>query len=404
MRINEFTGDTAALKRLVSANVARLNTLMERDAVDALLVITIDNWRYMTGLPIHYSVSYANVNAAILRRGDELPSLLPLDFFANGIRPTAPWYPILKELPFLGTMEAYQPTGADKWPQLIADAFRELHLESGTVAIDPGMPWAIVDKLRSCLQTARFSDASRMLTEARIIKNRDEIDSIRRACRIADLAIDCALAEAREGISESELAGVVETVFRKNGAEHASMMPCIFSGDHPRLGYICSSDRKVKSGEVVRIDIGCVVDGYCCCIARSGFIGQTDPEVTEAYAFLREALSAGINSVRPGITNTQVHKSMHDTLQRKSKGEYGLDSYGGHGIGLGLHEQPMIGSFSAVSEIVLQPGMVFAIEPSIRLAGRGWLGLEDNVAVTQDGVEVLSHAKFGLQEPRTDSN
>lgn len=404
MRINEFTGDAAALKRLVNANVARLNTLMERDGADGLFVITVDNWRYLTGLPVHHSVSYANVNAAILRRGDELPYLLPLDFFANGIRPTAPWYPILKELPFLGTMEAYQPTGADKWPQLIADAFRELGLASGTVAIDPGTPWAIVDKLRSCLQGARFADASSILTEARIIKNRDEINSIRRACRIADLAINSALAEAREGISESELAGVVESVFRKNGAEHASMMPCIFSGDHPRLGYICSSDRKINSGELVRIDIGCVVDGYCCCIARTGFVGQMDPEVTEAYAFLRETLSAGIESVRPGITNTQVHKSMHDTLQKKSKGKYGLDSYGGHGIGLGLHEQPMIGSFSAVSEIVLQPGMVFAIEPSIRLAGKGWLGLEDNVAVNQDGVDVLSHAKFELQEQRTNSN
>ena len=377
---------------------------MERDGTDGLFVITSDNWRYLTGLPIHHSVSYANVNAAILKQGDKLPSLLPLDFFANGIRPSAPWYTILKELPFLGTNEAYQPTGADKWPRLIADALRELGLAEGILAIDPGMPWVMLDELRSCLRSARFLDASPLLTESRIVKSNDEIDSIRKACGIADLAIDSALAQTREGISESELAGVIESVFRKNGAEHASMMPCIFSGDHPRLGYICSSDRKVKSGELVRIDIGCVVDGYCCCIARTGFVGQVDSEVGEAYELLRETLNAGIKSVRPGIKNTEVHAHMHETLQTKSKGKYGLDSYGGHGIGLGLHEQPMIGSSSAVTEIVLQPGMVFAIEPSIRVTNKGWLGLEDNVAVTQNGVEVLNHAKFGLQEPRTECN
>lgn len=377
---------------------------MKRDGINGLFVITVDNWRYLTGLPIHHSVSYANVNAAILKQGDKLPSLLPLDFFASGIKSTAPWYSIIKELPFLGTIEAYQPTGADKWPRLIADAVRELGLAGGTLAVDPGMPWAILDKLRSCLPSVRFLDASALLTESRIVKSNDEIDCIRKACRIADLAIDCALAQAREGISESELAGVVESVFRKDGAEHASMMPCIFSGDHPRLGYICSSDRKIQSGELVRIDIGCVVDGYCCCIARTGFVGPVDSEVAEAYELLRETLAAGIKSVRPGIKNTDIHASMRETLQAKSKGRYGLDSYGGHGIGLGLHEQPMIGSSSTVIEIVLQPGMVFAIEPSIRLTNKGWLGLEDNVAVTQNGVEVLNHAKFGLQEPRTGPN
>jgi Xaa-Pro dipeptidase len=397
LKLNEFNLDAAALKSLVAANVARLNTLMDRDDIDGVFVITIDNWRYLTGLPVHHSLSYANVNAAILRKGDELPSLLPLDFFANGIRPTAPWYVIRKELPFLGTMEAYQPTGAGKWPALMADAFRELDLARGTIAVDPGMPWVIENQLESLLPEARFVDASPLLTEARIIKGPREIEAIREACQIADRAIEGALAAAGEGVSESEVAGVCETIFRQNGAEYASMMPNVFSGDHPRLGYISSSDRKIKSGELVRLDIGCVVDGYCCCIARTGFVGPADSEVSIAYELLHQTLNAGIEAVRPGATNVGVHQIMQETLHTKSKGKYALDSYGGHGIGLGLHEQPMIGSSSAVTEIVLEPGMVFAIEPSFRLDGKGWLGLEDNVAVTAGGVELLNHAKFALQ-------
>jgi len=397
VRLNVFDVDGAALKELVRGNLNRLDTLMARDGIDAVFAITFDNWRYLTGLPVHHSLSYANVNAAIYRKGDALPALLPLDFFANGIRPTTPWYPIRKELPFLGTPEACQPTGIGKWPRLMADAFAELGLTGATIALDPGTPWVMERELQSLLPSAKFLDASPLLTEARIIKTPDEIEAIRQACRIADLAIEGALAQAREGASESELAGICEALFRANGAEYASMMPNVFSGDHPRLGYISSSDRKIRSGELIRLDIGCVVDGYCCCIARTGFVGPDDPEVSEAYALLHATLNAGIESVRPGATNVDVHTVMQETLKTKSKGRYALDSYGGHGIGLGLHEQPTIGSASAVTKYILQPGMVFAIEPSFRIQGKGWLGLEDNVAVTATGVDLLNHAKFALR-------
>lgn len=397
MNLNQFTLDIVALKRLVHHNLTRLNGLMKRDRVDAVLAVTLDNWRYLTGLPVHHSLWYSAVNAAIFRRGDELPALLPLDFFANGIRPTTPWYPIRKELPFLGTPEAYQPTGTGKWPRLMADAFSELGLQGATIAVDPGAPWVLEEKLRLLLPSATFVDASALLTEARIIKNTEEIEAIRRACRIADVAIEGALAKAREGITECELAGICEILFRENGAESASMMPNVFSGDHPRLGYISSSDRKINSGELVRLDIGCVVDGYCCCIARTGFVGRPDPDVSEAYDVLRATLSAGIDAVKPGVTNVDVHAAMQQTARARSNGRYDLDSYGGHGIGLGLHEQPMIGSSTAVMKFELQPGMVFALEPSFRIKGRGWLGLEDNVAVTSSGADLLNHAKFGLQ-------
>ena len=397
MRINEYNPDIAHLKRLVEANVSRLNGLMDREGVDALFVNTFDNWRYLTGLPCHHSISYATVNAAILAGGSSLPDLLPLDFFASRIAVAAPWYSIIKELPFPGTPEPLQPTGASQWPGVIAEAFVELGLADGIIAIDPGTPWVIQGKLHTRLPKATFRDASDLLAEARLIKNEDEIEAIRKAGLIADIAIETALSQAREGMAEYELAAVVESVFRMNEAEYPSMMPCVFSGDHQRLGYICSSDRKLQSGELVRLDIGCAVDGYCSCIARTGFIGQPDAEVLEAYDLLRKVLRAGIEATRPGVTNTHVHEVMHEVLSEGSNKKFGLDWYGGHGIGLGLHEQPMIGSAGVVTEIVLQPGMVFALEPAVLLSDKGWLGLEDNVVVRPDGVEVLNQAQFELQ-------
>jgi len=397
MRINEYNPDTARARKLVESNVRRLNSLMERDGIDALFVNTFDNWRYVTGLPVHHSISYSTVNAAILVRGASLAVLLPLDFFASRIRVAAPWYTIIKELPFPGTPEPLQPTGSDQWPKLISEALMELGLANGVIAIDPGTAWVIQENLRSYLPKATFRDASNVLADARIIKNEDEVDAIRKAGRIADIAIEAALSKAREGISEFELAGVVESFFRSNEAEFPSMMPCVFSGDHPQLGYICSSDRKLRSGELVRLDIGCAVDGYCSCIARTGFVGQPDEELLRTYELLRSALRAGIESTRPGVTNSYVHEAMHQVLHEGSGGKYGLDWYGGHGIGLGLHEQPLIGRAGTVTEIVLEAGMVFALEPAILLEGKGWLGLEDNVVVRPGGSEVLNLAKFELQ-------
>ncbi len=397
MRINEFSPNIDAARKLAEANVRRLNGLLEREGIDALLVITFDNWRYLTGLPVHHSISYATVNAAVLTRGSPLPALMPLDFFASRIRVAAPWYPIIKELPFPGTPEPLQPTGSDQWPKLMAQALADLGVANGVIAADPGMPWVIEEKLRSLLPGATFRDASALLAEARLIKNEEEVAAIRKACGIADIAIEAALSEAREGVAEFELAAVVESVFRRNGAEYPSMMPCVFSGDHPRLGYICSSDRPLQSGELVRLDIGCAVDGYCCCIARTGFVGRPDSETERAYELLHRALCAGIEACRPGVTNTYVHEKMHQVLQEGSGGKYGLDWYGGHGIGLGLHEQPLIGRAGTVTEIVLQQGMVFALEPAVLLPGKGWLGLEDNVAVTTDAAEVLSRAGFSLE-------
>jgi Xaa-Pro dipeptidase len=396
MRINEFNPDLERLKLLVETNVDRLNSLMVEKSIDALFVITNDNWRYLTGLPVHHSVAYFTVNAAVLMKGAKLPLLLPLDFFASRIRTVAPWYSVVAELPFHGTPEPIQPTGANKWPAIIAGVLKDLGLAKATIAIDAGTPWFLLEQIKAVLKTARFVDASPLLTEARIIKNQYEQKSIAEACRIADCAIEAALDFSNEGVAESQIAGVVEAVFRKEGAEYATMMPSVFSGEHPLLGYLCSSDRRVHAGELVRLDIACTVDGYCCCIARTGFVGAPDNSLLKAYDVLRHALQAGIDAVSPGKTNTHVHEVMHHILQHESGGTHGLDWYGGHGIGLGLHEQPLIGRSNYVEEITLRSGMTFALEPSILIPGKGWLGLEDNVAVTQTSVEILSHARFNL--------
>jgi Xaa-Pro aminopeptidase len=394
MRINEFAPDVGFIKSLVGENVARLNSLMATRDIDAVFVITVDNWRYLTGLPVHHSLAYSTVNAALLAAGAELPVLLPLDFFASRIRVIAPWYRIAAELPFYGTLEPLQPTGVRKWSGIISDVLKHLGLEQACVAFDAGTPWVLQEHIKRELNRVRVIDACDLLSEARLLKNKYELQSIRHACSIADHAIEAALSFAKDGVAESEVAGVVEHVFQVEGAEYATMAPAVFSGDHPLLGYLCSSDRKLRTGELVRLDIACTVDGYCCCIARTGFIGAPDDEILNLYNLLRQALKAGIDAVSPGATNTQVHETMHTKLQRGSSNKYGLGWYGGHGIGLGLHEQPLVGRSQYVDEVVLKPGMTFALEPAIFIPERGWLGLEDNVVVTESGAEVLSKASF----------
>src|SRR5579872_6847718 len=166
MRINEFAPDVRHVRSLARENVRRLNALMATKHIDAVFVIALDNWRYVTGLPVHHSLAYSTVNAAVLVAGAEMPVLLPLDFFASRIHVIAPWYRIAAELPFYGTPEPLQPTGARRWSGIIADVLKQLGLQQATVAFDGGTPWVLHDHIRRELNTMHVVDACDLLSEA----------------------------------------------------------------------------------------------------------------------------------------------------------------------------------------------------------------------------------------------
>lgn len=396
MRIGDYVENVVDDKKLVELNSARLRELMHREKVDALFVISPDNWRYVTALPVHHSLYFSTVNAALVHKDARYPKLFALDFYRTGMQQRAPWFEEIVELPMRATREALQPMAVDKWPQIIASTMSKLGLAKAKIAMDPATPCVLKESLQEKLPGAHFVDGGMTLREARRVKNEEELKALRSACVLAEIAMEDAFEVIHEGVSELEIAAEIEYSFRVHGAEYPVFQPLVFSGVHRLLGYANPSSKTVRHGELVRLDIGCCSGGYNSCFARTVLVGRADDTVKEAFAAVRGSLEAAIAAARPGVTNVELHRILAGTLRERSGGKYNLDWYGGHGIGTGIHEDPMVGSKGSVDEVTLEPTMCLALEPSVVVAGRGWLGLEDNIVITSSGCEVLTRTRYGL--------
>jgi len=134
-------------KRLIELTVKRLKDEMSTEEIDALFVSTYDNWRYLTGLPVHFSSGMFFTNLSILTVDIDFPTLLPLGDLATFLDTVAPWFKDIRPLPFEGTREARQPLGAGLWMDIIANTLKDLGVDGGRIAFDPGA-WRLFKRAR----------------------------------------------------------------------------------------------------------------------------------------------------------------------------------------------------------------------------------------------------------------
>lgn len=383
-------------KRLVELNVERVKGEMQKEGVQALFVSTYDNWRYLTGLPVHFCLGMFLTNLSILTHDIDFPTLLPLGDMSAFLDTVAPWFKDIRLLPFEGTREARQPLGAGLWMEIIANTFKDLKVDGGKIAFDPGTPFCWKDELVRKLPQAEIVDAGNILRRARLIKNEEEQKAIRKACIIGEIGIQAGLAAVEAGKTEAEVAAVVEYHFRAHGGETPLATPFVIAGDYPSLGLLGPTHKVIRQGNLVRVDSGCSYGGYFSDFSRSVSVGKPDDEVKRVYEAVYEGLMAGVAAAKPGVKNTDLHRVINDTIKKLSNNRYELGWFVGHGLGVGIHEDPMIGAAGTIEEFVMQPGMYFCMEPAVVVKGKGMIGLEDDYLITGDGVEVLTHTEFHL--------
>ena len=397
MQVTSGVSPSIDWKRMTELNVERTKHLMAEAGIDGLLVATIDNWRYLTGLPLYYCIQWFVSNFAVLTQKMAFPLLMPLEGPVRQMKTLAPWFTDVVPLPRAGASDALSPAIPGPWIDAISGVLRNLHLASGTIALDPGLPFYLKDGLARTLPHAAFVPGGDLLRKARLIKNGEEIKAIRAACAIDEIAMDRGLRAVKEGKTELEIAGIVDYVFRSYGAESSAANPFVGAGDHPFLGYLTPSNKVIRNGELVRIDIGCAYGGYYSDFSRSVAVGRPDREMERVYEIVKEGLCRASAAVRPGVMNHDLYIVCDQTMREMSDGRYGIDWWFlGHGLGVGIHEDPMIGREGSVEEFALEEGMYFCLEPCITLPGKGMIGLEDDMVVTSDGVEILTRTEFCL--------
>jgi Xaa-Pro aminopeptidase len=241
----------------------------------------------------------------------------------------------------------------------------------------------LVDQLPSGM---RLRNAPALVEKARMVKDENELELIREAVKLGATLFDRALKVLRAGIKESELAAEMEYAARRAGAEEMSFPTIIASGARSALPHGRATGQAVVPGGFVVCDFGVILAGYCSDQTRTVWVGSAPEEARHAYESVREAQEAAIAAVRPGVSAGEVDAAARKVLRKAGLGRYFTHSTG-HGVGLEIHEAPRI---AAGQREVLKPGMVITIEPGVYFPGKWGVRIEDMVAVSETGCEVLT--------------
>jgi Xaa-Pro aminopeptidase len=376
-------------KRVAKADMER------REAgLDALLVWKDENCRYLTDLrPQLIAGKTTALNGALLVEGRP-----PILFCSGGERDrvdrTMPWIEEAHTIPIIEERALVE--GLVK--EILGPVLKKYELTRAKVGLDESN-MVFFKALKAEFPELQLEDGDTPMQLARMLKLEEEMVLIEEATAIADAVCATASAAVADGMRECEVAGeAMRTLFRLGGEYAHVMTPFVASGEHMAPPHRICSDKLIRNGDVVFIDIGAAWGGYFGDMARTVICGQPSEEQRRIYTAVYEGLKAGIAEMRPGRTNKHAAEAMIRTADKYGLGGRFLSLFIGHGVGIGANEPPYIGeTLPNAPTYEFKPGMVFAVEPLIwveGVRGGGGVRLEEMVSITEDGPHVISRAPF----------
>jgi len=240
----------------------------------------------------------------------------------------------------------------------------------------------------------RLGEAPPLVEQARMVKDEQEIESIRSAVLLGASLFDRALETIRPGVLETEVAAEMEYAARTAGAQAMSFDTIIASGERSALPHGRASRTAIPVQGFVVCDFGVILSGYCSDMTRTVHVGRASAEGRRVYQAVKQAQQAGVDAVRPGISVGEVDQAARKSLQKSGLAKYFTHS-AGHGVGLEIHEAPRL---AAGQSEILQPGMVITIEPGVYIPDKWGVRIEDMVVVTEQGCEILTPTSKELVE------
>jgi len=366
--------------------LARTRAAIAQAGLDGLLITSQYNRRYLTGFTAHdgditESSGWVLVtpNTFGLVAGTFQLSGVEDEIVPSGVQvlstdKAAPWSVVAEAIKADGAKRL----GFEKdW--ISYDRYSRLNRELGT--------------------DAELIPADDMVQMVRAVKDAAEIATMRRAADVADQAFEQLLTEIKVGMTEREIATLLEQHMIELGASGTSFSTIVACGPGGAQPHAVPTDRPVRPGEPLLIDFGCRVDGYCSDTTRTFCIGEPDPKLTELYAIVREAQDAGFKALADGVRKgREVDMAARKVIEDAGYGEQYFHSLG-HGIGLAIHELPVTATLrvqtpEADAELAkreqLEPNSVISNEPGIYIPGWGGVRLEDMALVTADGYEIMT--------------
>lgn len=353
--------------------IARLQEIMATQNVDALLVLTSEDYVYFTG------DLRRQPRAIIPREGD--PILL---VFASEVEEA-------RENTGLQDIRPYR--GLHEMMLAIMSYFKTVG-ERPRVAISMefGTPAFLLERFKMANPRVELVDSKPLVSPLRQVKSAEEIDLIRKASALADLGIETAKQVIRPGITELDVATEVEYVLKKRGIDRLSFPMFVNSGRRSLWLHGTATRKVIEPGDLIVVDIGPVYQGYCADICRTFSIGEPSQKAAALYNLYYRMQTTALNEAQPGKPLHRIEEQIEKLLDEAGYRDYYLRGFI-HGIGLGFEETPFPTIFPEDVLVPLEEGMTLAVGHAIlSVPGIGGVRVEDTALVTASGAQLLTHA------------
>lgn len=243
-------------------------------------------------------------------------------------------------------------------------------------------------RLTNALAPVELVPAGGIIEDLRMVKDATELAVMQEAADLADRTFEHILNFIKPGVTEIEIAAEMEYFMRKNGATGPSFNTIVASGERSAMPHGVASERVIGRNEFVTLDFGAYYKGYCSDLTRTVFVGTPTDKHKEIYNIVLEAQLYALEHLKPGMTGKEGDALTRDIITRYGYGDH-FGHGTGHGFGMEIHEAPRL---SLTCDTVLEPGMTVTVEPGIYLPGFGGVRIEDDVVITENGIQILTRS------------
>ncbi len=382
-------------ERMRRERVAKTQAAMKEAGIDALVLWKDENVRYLTSARVIMIQYRSSTTYGVLLAREGEPTLLASSGEAHRIQECMPW------------IKDYVPIGILEEPGLVEHTVRDEIVPrlkkwgaaNKTIGLDLHT-FMQREALERHLPEAKFVDGERFMYLSRVQKTPDEVACIMQACAIADAVTQTAIETVKPGIREYDVAAeAMKTLFTHGGEFGHLASPFVASGEHMAPPTRFPTDKIIRNGDVVFIDIGACWNGYFGDCGRATLAGgPPHPMQQKVYTTVYKALKRGIAKVRPGYTNADATQEFLEVARSAGLEKNFIKLFIGHGCGISPNEPPYIGEvMPGAEEVKFLPGMAFAVEPLIfvpGIPGGAGVRLEDHILVTEGEPVYMTRAPY----------
>lgn len=374
----------------------KIASVLKERHLDALMACSSENIFYLTNLPSYLYCACPVIS--LFQRASDIPPLITLIYSDSTQTLILPDY-MIEEAERLSPVDEMLAFDSGLYlegleidrEQIFQNVFEALKTAlksrgqlSGTIGLEKTISHYVYRLLQKELPSVKFVESEPIFNELRAIKTQDEIELLIKAVSIAEKAFAAAFDKIDIGITELEVANKIKRIIMDHGGTWEQIV--ISAGANAANLPHLPSNYQIKSGDVTKLDIGIIYEGYCTDIARSVAVGNLDPKIQKIYTAIKTANEKAVTSIKPTEKLSKIFKIAQKTVRN-----FGFPSYTrrhvGHSVGINVEEPPFI---TPDSTNRFMPNMVFSVEVPYYISHVAGLNVEDMILITDNGYENLS--------------